>query len=159
MRFIRAALPGSLIAFGCAGAAFAHHNAMDGYDEKAPVVLSGEITAISWSGEHAVISIKAKDGKSWKVQGAPVQTMRENGLDEGSFGAQDVVTIRGYQSKDKACKPDCLATGSDVTFADGLKVKLDGTHARDQGKAVHDRLVKAKGGHDDHDDHGGRAGH
>ena len=133
-----------------AGAAFAHHNAMEGYDEKAPVVLKGEISKVDWSGEHAMIFIKAADGKSWKVMGAPVVTMKENGLDEGSFGAKDAVTIRGYQSKDKACKPDCLATGKDVSFAGGLKVPLDGSHAKEQGKAVHDQLVKAKGGHAGH---------
>jgi hypothetical protein len=134
-----------------AGAAFAHHNAMDGFDEKAPVVLKGEISKVDWSGEHAMIFIKAADGKSWKVQGAPVKTMKENGLDEVSFGGNGAVTIRGYQSKDKACKPDCLATGKDVSFADGLKVLLDGSHAKEQGKAVRDQLVKAKGaGHGGH---------
>jgi hypothetical protein len=143
----------SALAVAGAGAAFAHHNAMDGFDEKAPVVLKGEISKVDWSGEHAVIFIKAADGKSWKVQGAPVKTMKENGLDEASFGGNGLVTIRGYQSKDKACKPDCLATGKDVSFAGGLKVILDGSHAREQGKAVHDQLVKAKaaqGGGDHH---------
>jgi Family of unknown function (DUF6152) len=135
----------SCLAVAGAGAAFAHHNAMEGFDEKAPVVLKGEISKVDWSGEHAMIFIKASDGKSWKVQGAPVTTMKENGLDEASFGGNGVVTIRGYQSKDKACKPDCLATGKDVSFADGLKVSLDGSHAKEQGKAVHDQLVKAKG--------------
>ena len=141
------------LAVAGAGAAFAHHNAMEGFDEKAPVVLKGEISKVDWSGEHAVIFITAADGKSWKVQGAPVTTMKENGLDEASFGGNGVVTIRGYQSKDKACKPDCLATGKDVSFAGGLKVILDGSHAKEQGKAVHDQLVKAKAGHSDHAGH------
>ncbi|HEV7691460.1 MAG TPA: DUF6152 family protein [Hyphomonadaceae bacterium] len=144
-RPVRALLIGSGLAVAFAGAAFAHHNAMEGYDAKAPVVLKGEISKVDWSGEHAMIFIKAADGKSWKVQGAPVTTMKENGLDEASFGGNGAVTIRGYQSTDKACKPDCLATGKDVSFAGGLKVALDGSHAREQGKAVHDQLVKAKG--------------
>jgi hypothetical protein len=149
-RSLRTALVGAAIAALATGAAFAHHNAMEGFDEKAPVVLGGQIAKIDWSGEHAMIFIKAADGKSWKVQGAPVKTMKENGLDEASFGASDKVTIRGYQSKDKACKPDCLATGKDVTFSSGLKVLLDGSHAKEQGKSVHDQLVAAKAGHAGH---------
>ena len=144
---VLAGLAAPVLALAGAGAAFAHHNAMDGYDEKAPVVLKGEISKVDWSGEHAVIFIKAAEGKSWKVQAAPVATMKENGLDETSLGGNGAVTLRGYQSKDKACKPDCLAAAKDVTFADGLKVILDGSHAKEQGKAVHDRLVKAKGAH------------
>jgi hypothetical protein len=150
MRLVRMALVGSLAAFG-AGAAFAHHDAMKGYDANAPVVLKGEISKIDWSGEHAIIFIKAADGKSWKVMGAPVKTMKENGLDQGSFGGNGAVTIRGYQSTDKTCKPDCLATGKDVTFVGGLKVPLDGSTGKDKAKAVHDQLVKAKG--DAHDGH------
>src|SRR5690242_15805907 len=134
IRAFRFALVAGLAVAG-AGAAFAHHNSMEGYDEKAPVVLKGEISKVDWSGEHAIVFIKAADGKSWKVQTAPVKTMKENGLDETSFGGNGAVTLRGYQSKDKACKPDCLATAKDVTFADGLKVILDGSHAKEQGKA------------------------
>lgn len=136
----------SVFAVAGAGAAFAHHNQMEGFDEKSPVVLKGEISKVDWSGEHAAIFIKAADGKSWKVMGPPVVTMKENGLDQESFGGNGVVTIRGYQSKNKACAPDCLATGKDVSFAGGLKVSLDGSHAKEQGKAVHDQLVKAKAG-------------
>ena len=132
------------IAAVAAGPAFAHHNPMDGYDQNAPVVINGEINRIDWSGEFVKVRIAAKDGKSWSVLAAPPKTMRENGLDESAFGIRETVTIRAFQSKDKACKPDCLATGKDVSFAGGLKVILDGSHAKEQGKAVHDQLVKAK---------------
>src|SRR5262249_7760981 len=146
-RLIRSVVVASAVALGGAGAAFAHHNSMEGFDEKAPVVLKGTISKVDWSGEHAMIFMKAADGKSWKVEGAPVKTMKENGLDEVSFGGNGAVTIRGFQSKDKACKPDCLAAGEDVTFADGLKVAINGNHAKDKGPAVHDQLVKAKAAH------------
>jgi Family of unknown function (DUF6152) len=144
IRLHRMILVGAAMAAATSGVAFAHHNTMDGYDANAPVVLTGEISSIDWSGEHALVHIKTADGKSWKVQAAPVKTMRENGLDEAAFGAKDKVVIRGYQSKDKVCKPECLATGADVTFADGLKMKLDGTHAKDGAKAVHDQRVAAR---------------
>lgn len=146
MSFGKHMLAAAAVVLGGAGAAWAHHNSMDGYDANAPVVLKGEISKIDWSGEHAIVFIKAADGKSWKVQTAPVKTMRENGLDETSFMAKDAVTIRGYQATDKTCKPDCLATAVDVTFTGGLKVKLDGTHAKEQGKSVHDQLVAARAG-------------
>lgn len=143
-RSLRLGLAAAAFAVASGGVAFAHHNSMEGYDANAPVVVTGEISRVDWSGEHALVLIKTADGRSWKVQAAPVKTMRENGLDEAAFGAKEKVTIRGYQSKDKACKPDCLATGADVTFADGLKVKLDGTHARETAEAVHDRRVAAR---------------
>ncbi len=141
---LRIGLVGATFILAAAGAAFAHHNSMEGFDEKSPVVLSGEISKIDWSGEHAVVFITTKDGKAWKVQTAPVKTMRENGLDEAAFGVREKVTIRGYQSLDKACKPNCLATAKDVMFADGLKVLLDGSHAKDTAKAVHDQRVSAR---------------
>jgi len=132
------------IAAAAAGPAFAHHNPMDGYDQNAPVVITGEINRIDWSGEFVKVRIAAKDGKSWSVLAAPPKTMRENGLDESAFGIRETVTIRAFQSKDKACKPDCLATGRDVTFSDGLKVLIDGTHAKDKGPAVHNQRVTAR---------------
>ena len=30
--------------------------------------------------------------------------------------------MRGYQSKDRACKPACKANGRDITFPDGRKL-------------------------------------
>jgi hypothetical protein len=134
----------SALALAGAGAAFAHHNQMEGFDAKAPVVVTGEISKVDWSGEHVQVFVKAKDGKTWKFIGSPVATMRENGLDEAALGAKETVTLRGYQSNDKACKPDCVATSKDVKFADGLKVLLDGTHAKDEAKAVHAQRVAAR---------------
>ena len=32
------------------------------------------------------------------------------------------VVVRGYQSKDKLCRPACKANGRDVTFPDGKKL-------------------------------------
>jgi hypothetical protein len=143
-RSFRIGFAAALLAVGSAGTAFAHHNLMDGFDAKAPVLITGEIAKIDWSGEYVQIHLAGKDGKSWKVQVAPAKTMRENGLDESALGANESVVIRGFRAKDNICKPDCLAAGFDVTFADGLKVKLDGTHAKDQGKAVHDQRVAAR---------------
>lgn len=127
-----------------AGAAFAHHDQMAGFDAKAPVVVTGDVTKVDWSGEHVQVFVKASDGKTWKFTGPPVTTMRENGLDEAAFGAKETVTLRGYQSNDKVCKPDCKATGRDVKFADGLRVLLDGSHAKDAAKAVHAQRVAAR---------------
>jgi hypothetical protein len=143
MRLVRVALVGSLAAFG-AGAAFAHHNSMEGFDAKAPVAVKGEIAKVDWSGEHVQVLVKAADGKTWRFTGPTVKTMRENGLDEAAFGAKETVTLRGYQSNDKACKPDCIATGRDMIFADGLKVLMDGSHAKDQAKAVHAQRVAVR---------------
>jgi hypothetical protein len=37
--------------------------------------------------------------------------------------------VRGYQAKDKACRPECLANGRDVTFANGRKLFVGGDPA------------------------------
>jgi hypothetical protein len=143
-RSLHVTLGGAVVAVATAGAAFAHHNPMDGYDANAPVVLNGEIVQVEWIDPHVQVHIKAADGKQWKVQTAPPVTMRENGLDEASFGAKEKVVIRAYKGVDKACKPECLAGGVDITFADGLKLKVDGTHAKDGARAVHDRRVAVR---------------
>lgn len=143
-RSLRLALGAAATTLLTAGVAFAHHNPMDGYDANAPVVLSGEIVRVEWSDPHVQVHIKAADGKLWKVQAAPPVTMRENGLDEASFGAKEKVVIRAYKAVDKACKPECLAGGVDITFADGLKLKVDGAHAKDGAKTVHDQRVAAR---------------
>jgi hypothetical protein len=144
IRSVRIGLAGVFLAVAAAGSAFAHHNQMDGFDDKSPVVVTGEITRIDWSGEYVQVYLAGKDGKSWKVQVAPSKTMRENGLDEAAFGLRESVLIRAFRAKDTACKPDCMASGVDVTFTDGLKVKLDGTHAKEKGDAVHAQRVAAR---------------
>jgi hypothetical protein len=143
-RSLRIGLACAAIAVASRGAAFAHHNSMEGYDASAPVILAGEIATIDWVNPHVQVHIRTKDGKAWKVQVAPMKTMRENGLDEAAFGSKEQVTIRGYQSKDKTCKPECLATGRDVIFADGLKVMIDGTHARDAAAGVRVKRIAAR---------------
>ena len=117
---------------------------MDGFDANAPVVVTGEIVQVDWVAPHAQVHLKTTDGKQWRVQVAPPATMHENGLDKTSFGVKESVIIRGYRSTDKTCKPECVATAVDITFADGLKIRLDGSHAKDGGKAVHDQRVAAR---------------
>jgi hypothetical protein len=143
-RPLRLGLAAAVLAAASSGAAFAHHNSMEGYDASAPVILAGEITKIDWVNPHVQVHIRTKDGKAWKVQVAPMKAMRENGLDEAAFGSNEQVTIRGYQSKDRICKPECLATGRDVIFADGLKVLLDGTHAKAAASTVRAKRVAAR---------------
>ena len=45
------------------------------------------------------------------------------------------IIVRGYQSKDKLCRPACKANGRDVTFPDGKKLFMgsSGTGAPTDG--------------------------
>ena len=63
-----------------------------------------------------------------------------NGVDI-VIGPGTEIIVRGYQSKDKLCKPACKANGRDVTFPDGKKLFMgsSGTGAPKDGSDPTDR--------------------
>jgi len=94
------------------------------------IVVSGPATFPLWPGQRAKVVgghelredeylvVRVYDG----VQG-----------DERPIGTE--IVVRGYQSKDALCKPECRANGRDVTFPDGRKLFMgsSGTGAPKDG--------------------------
>ena len=118
---------------------WAHHAFSAEFDANAPVTLRGPVTRVEWINPHAWIHMetKTKDGKSevWMVEGGTPNTLLRRGITKDSLKIGTEIVVRGYQSKDKLCKPKCRANGRDVTFPDGRKLFLgsSGTGAPKDG--------------------------
>jgi uncharacterized protein DUF6152 len=108
------------------GAAWAHHAFAAEFDGKAPVLLRGKVTRVEWINPHAWVhvNVAAADGAmtEWMVEGGTPNTLLRAGIDRNSLKPGQEIIVRGYQSKDKLCKPACKANGRDVTFPDGRKL-------------------------------------
>jgi hypothetical protein len=121
------------------GAALAHHAFAAEFDGKAPVLLRGKVTRIEWINPHAWVHINvvAPDGKetAWMVEGGTPNTLLRAGIDRNTLKSGQEIIVRGYQSKDRLCRPACKANGRDVTFPDGRKLFMgsSGTGAPKDG--------------------------
>jgi hypothetical protein len=56
------------------------------------------------------------------VEGGTPNTLLRRGITKDSLAIGTEIAVRGYQSKDALCKPECRANGRDVTFPDGRKL-------------------------------------
>jgi len=123
---IAGAVAGALSVAVAGGAAWAHHAFAAEFDGKAPVLLRGKVTRVEWINPHAWVHIAAQnpDGTTtaWMVEGGTPNTLLRAGIDRNSLKTGTEIIVRGYQSKDKLCRPACKANGRDVTFPDGRKI-------------------------------------
>lgn len=142
---IAGAIAGVLSAAAAGGAAWAHHAFAAEFDGKAPVLLRGKVTRVEWINPHAWVHIAAlnTDGTTtaWMVEGGTPNTLLRSGINRNSLKPGTEIIVRGYQSKDKLCKPACKANGRDVTFPDGRKLFMgsSGTGAPKDGSDPTDR--------------------
>jgi hypothetical protein len=106
--------------------ALAHHAFAAEFDANKPVNLRGPVTKVEWINPHAWIHIENKnpDGTvtKWMVEGGTPNTLLRRGITKDSLAIGTEIVVRGYQSKDALCKPECRANGRDVTFPDGRKL-------------------------------------
>ena len=122
-----------------------HHAFSAEFDAKAPVTLNGKVTRIEWINPHAWIHLDVvqADGSSiaWMVEGGTPNTLLRAGIHKNSMPIGSEIRVRGYQSKDKICKPACKANGRDVMFADGRKAFMgsSGTGAPKDGTDPRER--------------------
>ena len=136
---IAGAVGAALSIAAAGGAAWAHHAFAAEFDGKAPVLLRGKVTRVEWINPHAWVHISAVDssGKAtdWMVEGGTPNTLLRSGIDRNSLKPGTEIIVRGYQSKDKLCRPACKANGRDVTFPDGKKLFMgsSGTGAPTDG--------------------------
>ena len=87
--------------------------------------------------ETVHINVAGTDGKDteWMVEGGTPNTLLRAGIDRNTLKAGQEIIVRGYQSKDRLCRPACKANGRDVTFPDGRKLFMgsSGTGAPKDG--------------------------
>ena len=120
-------IAGAALAVAAAGgAAWAHHALAAEFDGKSPVLLRGKVTRVEWINPHAWVHIAAVQPNgtttAWMVEGGTPNTLLRSGIDRNSLKPGTEIIVRGYQSKDKLCRPACKANGRDVTFPDGKKL-------------------------------------
>jgi hypothetical protein len=152
---MRNALLLALLVAATAAPAMAHHPFASEYEGTAPVLVKGKVVSIDWKDPHVLVHVQADtiehwsnygerlssgqpvtDQRAWVFETAPLRNMRANGLDERTFVQGDLVTIRGFLAKDRACTSECKAYGRDVTFGDGTRLMMAGTSAESQRKGV-----------------------
>ena len=123
---IAGALGAALSLAVAGGAALAHHAFAAEFDGKAPVLLRGKVTRVEWINPHAWVHVANvnPDGTTtaWMVEGGTPNTLLRSGIDRNSLKPGTEIIVRGYQSKDKLCRPACKANGRDVTFPEGTKL-------------------------------------
>ena len=114
------------VAFSVSYRAFAHHAFSAEFDAKKPVNLQGKVTKVEWINPHAWIHLEVvqEDGSAiqWMVEGGTPNTLLRAGINKNSLPIGSEIVVRGYQSKDRSCKPACKANGRDLAFSDGRKV-------------------------------------
>jgi len=116
------------------------HHAFGGeFDPNKPVLLKGPVTKVEWVNPHAWIHIEVTDPdgtkKEWMVEGGTPNTLLRRGITKDSLKIGTEIVVRGYQSKDGLCRPECRANGRDITFPDGRKLFMgsSGTGAPKDG--------------------------
>jgi len=126
-------------AFSYPFGAWAHHAFSAEFDANAPVTLRGKVTKVEWINPHAWVhlAVEHEDGTvgDWMVEAGTPNTLLRAGLNKNSLPIGSEIVVRGYQSKDRSCKPACKANGRDLAFGDGRKVFMgsSGTGAPKDG--------------------------
>ncbi len=104
----------------------AHHAFAAEFDANAPVMLKGKVTKVEWINPHAWVHLDVvqEDGTvvSWMIEGGTPNTLLRAGINKNTIPIGTEIVVRGYQSKDKSCRPSCKSNGRDITFPDGRKL-------------------------------------
>ncbi len=102
--------------------AYAHHAFSAEFDADAPIRVAGKVTKVEWINPHAWIHVETEvEGKAlvWELEAGTPNTLLRRGLTKTLLTPGTEVTVRGYQSKDRLCDPNCKGSGRDITLPDG----------------------------------------
>lgn len=93
------------------------------FDANAPVVLRGQVTSVEWINPRTLIHLSViepgKAPQAWVVWGGTPNTLQRNRLGRDMLAIGTEVIVRGYQSLDRKCEPECIANGRELSLSDG----------------------------------------
>ena len=135
-RFISSAVV-ALLAYSAIS--HAHHAFSAEFDANLPIEVSGTVVQIDWINPHAWVHVRTEldDGTTlvWELEAGTPNTLVRRGLNKTLLTAGTEVVVRGYQSKDQICNPNCKGSGRNITFPDGTSLFMgsSGTGAPSDG--------------------------
>src|SRR5437867_10406747 len=87
-----------LALFTAGPALLSAHHGWTGYDEKAPLTLTGTVKVSGYENPHAYVDLQTSD-KVWHVVLAPPSRMENRGVAKDMIKAGAQVTVTGYPHK------------------------------------------------------------
>jgi len=133
-RTTRTALVWSLVSFGAAAAAFAHHSFAAAFDMNKPVSVQGTIVQVRLENPHSwfFLDVKNPSGKveRWAFEAGTPSGMIRNGFKPGLIKQGVEVTIKGFHAKDPSQNMGMLR---ELVTADGTSYGMFGSQ---QGPAA-----------------------
>ena len=105
---------------------WSHHAFSSEFDIDKPISLRGTITRMEWVNPHTWLHMTAtiEDDtiQEWMLEGGTPNTLLRAGLTQQILLPGTEILVRGYQSKDPDCIPNCRGSGRDITFTDGSNI-------------------------------------
>ena len=116
----------ALVALSLAAApcSLAHHAFSAEFDANLPIRVSGTVVKVEWINPHAWVHVRSDQDENvvWELEAGTPNTLLRRGLTRTILLPGTDVTVRGYQSKDRLCNPNCKGSGRDITLPDGRKL-------------------------------------
>jgi len=100
----------------------AHHSFMAEFDQRKPVILTGQVTLVEWQNPHTYFYVDVKDenGKivNWRLETGSPGALLSRGWTRETIKVGDHLVVQGYRAKDI---PNVAAARS-VTMSDGRTI-------------------------------------